>query len=351
MTAQPPPRKRRETCFWEPTYAPELVGVMKSGEWDFEHNRGPTKSFFDGASFDAFILNGGRRIFRNVTFTDCDFQGFFVSEAQIVFNGCSFINCDFGLTTWKNVKFSGCTFSRSSFGQTRFDNCEFRSCSWNCIGLSPNGTELNSTYFSNSSAVIAAAYTTTDANILVKHNANVSEQKVRLEQTKATVARRILKMLQIEGDERSFYDAVKTFQLQHARAERADAMYKVSNNQETILARFNSALRLIQWTLEGALLSILGYINAWGSSIVRPIMISMASLFIFFMLYRFALSPSEAAPALQRSFDIATLAGYTNYGREANRFTVGVQNIQLFTSILLYSITFATIVNRLSRVR
>jgi hypothetical protein len=324
---------------------------MAVGSWQFDHNSGPRLCMFNGADLKDHIDSGGTRVFRNVVFTDCDFQGYFQDSAQLVFDSCHFLGCDFGLTTWTNVKFSKCNFKSVSFGQTKLNNCEFRACAWERIGLSPNGTELNSTYVSNASALINAAFTNLDINILQSHNVDYNQQKYRLEHTKATVARRLLKLLQQEGDEEAFYDAVKTFQLQHASSMAAHAKGVIRTNSFFSASGSLAFITVLRWQLERVLLEVIGALNDWGASVMKPILASLVSLFIFGILYHTFCSPTKLASAFQRSYDIAMLAGYTNYGSESDSITILVQNVQLLISIVLYSVTFATIVNRLSRVR
>lgn len=351
MTAQGSIRRRRETCWWEPTYDPALVGVMAAGQWDFSHNRGPTRCHFDGADLTKEIKIGLSRVFREVVFTDCDFQGYFSHSAQLVFDNCRFIGFDFGLSTWINVKFSNCKFTRVSFGQTKFENCEFRSCDWVKIGISPNALEFTSTYFSSSAEFISAAFTNLDKDVLDKNKTNARDQTLRLEVTKATIARRILKMLQQEGDELAFYDAVRTFQLQHCRSGKSTATQTFFDVKEKKYTRALACLSIVSWTLEGIILRVFGAANGWGATVTKPVMLSVVSMLLFAGIYRLICVPTKVAPPLQRSFDISIIAGYTNYGSELDSITISIQNSQIFVSIILYSITFATIINRLSRVR
>lgn len=351
MPSQPVIRQRRATCWWEPTYDPSLVGVMTPGSWDFSHNIGPTKCQFEGTALATHLGTGGDRVIRGVTFTDCDFQGYFKHSAQLVFDRCNFYNCDLGLTTWTNVKFSNCTFDRVSIGQTRFENCEFRSCAWEKIGLSPNGLEFHSTYFSNTSDFISAAYTNLDASVLALNSASGRDQKLRLESTKATISRRILKMLQAEGDEIAFYDAVRTFQIQHAISRQALAIQRFHDSTEGYLSRASAPLSIAGWFAEQYILISFGWINNWGASVTKPATISVINFVSFALIYEFICHSTVSASAWQRSFDISILAGYTNYGKELDHVTILFQNINLMIAVILYSLTFATIVNRLSRVR
>lgn len=352
MDQKPQPRKRRETCWWEPTYDPSLVGAMETGDWAFSTGSDQRKSHFSGKDLVTLIEVTRNRVFRHRRFFDCDFQDNFKYSAQIVFDNCEFHNCDLSLTTWIDVKFSNCIFNRVSFGQSTFIDCEFRSCEWHNMGLSPNGTKLESTYISNSESFINSAATNLDPSVLEKNGTDASEQLSKLESTKATLARRILKMLQNEGDEIAFYEAVKTFQIQHAKFRVSDFQHKSKKNGIGKCEKAKLKFWAMTWSIEKNILKAFGYMNDWGASVVKPIYLSIANMMVFFGIYCIIPSSLENSESpLQRSFDISILAGYTNYGSEKFSIALLAQNIQILLSIILYSITFATVLNRLSRVR
>jgi uncharacterized protein YjbI with pentapeptide repeats len=306
----------------------------------------------------TYMKDSGARVFRNVTFTSCDFQGHFYNKAQIVFDHCHFVNCDLSLSTWENVKFSKCNFNKASFGQAIIKNCEFRSCKWSKIAISPNGTELFSTYFSNPSEFISAASTNLDTEVLREHAKSAEEQALRLQNTKATIARRILKMLQEEGDEDAFYDAVKTFMLQNATSEMASKtlgkLELKTLNKRGMSGCFKSLCLSFQWfawLLEREVLRIFGAINRWGASVTRPVGCMLVSFLVFSLIYEMFATTTISAGPIQKSFDISILAGYSNYHKEENIETYIMQNIQIIISVIFYALFFSTIINRVSRVR
>lgn len=247
------------------------------------------------------------------------------------------------------MKFSNCSFIKVSFGQTKIENCEFRSCIWEDIGISPNGLELSSTYLSNVSDFIAAAATNLDPVVLQANKADGQSQKLRLENTKATIARRFLKMLQDEGDEDAFYNCVRTFQLQHATSQMASARLRLRDRSLGLWTRSGAALAWVTWLGERELLRSIGCINGWGSSVIRPMLWIFGCIVAFSGIYSVSSTLLNVHP-LQRSFDIAIIAGYTLYGTEESLVTA-IQDIQLIISVVLYAVFFSTVVNRLSRVR
>ena len=219
------------------------------------------------------------------------------------------------------------------------------------IGLSPNATELEGTYVSNPEGLIKSAYTNLDPNVLQANNVRRSIQVGRLEETKSTIARMIFKNLQTVGDEEAFFRAVRTSQVQGARGWRFAALLKVQDGRAGWWVRATSVGSMLVWFAEEVLLRVIGAVNGWGASIARPIAISLICFLSFAVLYAFACAPTIQVSSIKRSYDIAILAGYTNYGLEQDFLTKVLQAIQVALSSLLYAITFATIIARISRVR
>lgn len=343
-------RRRRETCWWEPIYDPPVVHAIKDAKWSEVTEQVIQRRKLNGEDLSEFVSSGNRPVFKEITFEECDFQGFFKENSQIVFDNCKFLRCDFSLSTWENTKFSICGFSQSSFGQAVFKDSEFRSCKWKDLAISQNGTRLDSTYISNSGQLIASAWTNLDPSVLLEKDARKEKQIYKLEEAKATLSRRILKILQEEGDETAFYDAVKTAQLQHTDFRMNESLYKFNTTDDRKFLKYLNLATCLAWKIEKKLLIIFGYINNWGSSVTKPITFSFLNMILFCTLYSF-MSTSLDKSAPQRAFDISILAGYTNYGNETFRMISFAQNLHIAISIVLYSVAFATILNRLSRVR
>ncbi|HYI64931.1 MAG TPA: pentapeptide repeat-containing protein [Allosphingosinicella sp.] len=281
------------------------------------------------------------------TFVDCDFQGFFVFKTQMVIKGCSFEGCDLALTTWENVKFSSCTFRRSSIGQTTFRRCEFRQCHWEDIGFSSNETSFEHVLVTNPENLVASAYTNLDPQILSTKGITPQYQLYKLEGTRSTIARLLLRNLQDVGDEQTYYQAVKVFELHQAKARWSQAWYEFKFDKQK--SRLRSAISAGLWFADQTILRLFGALNGWGASVARPLSILVGTIFVFAMIYALLDRPEDDNPLL-RSFDIAVLAGYTNYG-SASGFILFLQAFQLSLSVILYTVGFATIVSRFSRVR
>jgi hypothetical protein len=289
----------------------------------------------------------GVSVVEGQTFTDCDFQGFFVFATQMILKNCRFEGCDLALTTWENVKFSRCTFRRSSLGQTIFKRCEFRDCIWENVGFSPNETTLEQTLVTNPEDCVASAYTNLDQAVLGPRGVRPEKQAYKLEATRSTIARILLRNLQDVGDEETYYRAVKVFELQQAKARRDRAIYNVKFGEDG--SRIRNSISAALWFCDEYFLRTFGALNGWGASVARPLGALGVSVLIFAAFYALLDSTSTDNPLL-RSFDISVLAGYTNYGSESGLIVL-VQAVQLAISVVLYTVGFATIVSRFSRVR
>jgi len=217
--------------------------------------------------------------------------------------------------------------------------------------LSPNEFLLEGTYFSNPFEFIDSASTNLDEEVLKSKNITPMEQKLHLETTKSTIARRLMKMLQEEGDEDAYYDSVKCFQLQHATSQISSIDLKFLKNR----LKFHNMLilRIARsiWWCEREVLRLAGFVNGWGISAVRPLVIAIVMFAVFGFFYNFLPTSLSSVSPWQRSYDIAIVAGYSLYGDENIFCAKVVQNLQIFVSIIIYTIFFSTVVNRLSRVR
>jgi hypothetical protein len=204
---------------------------------------------------------------------------------------------------------------------------------------------------SNPAKFVAAGYTNRDKTLLRQRKVSLITQVCKLETTKATIARQVLKSFEVSGDERSYYEAVKTFELQQAKGRVFDAFRMIFDKRSTLYNRMLSATSCIFWSVEGIILWTIGLITGWGASVLRPLLISLVLYIIFAIAYKYTSFPSLTIDPYQRALDISLLAGYSNYHLETDYRTVVVQNFQLIAFCLMYSLSFASILSRFSRVR
>lgn len=340
-------RKRRLSNWWEPFHEPGANQDFVDGEWDFKNNMKPTRTRFRPDN------TTDTKIFRDIHFYKCDFEGAF--DYRIVFIGCTFEMTDFGLTTFKKAKFTSCHFQSTSFTMCSLLDCEMRDCTFERINISGNETDLAKTLVTNPIAFFKGA------KAHVEHlpaEKSALKQKLKMVETKSTVARRIMATLSEEGSETSFYEGVKANTLLECRARMARSILAVMsafNNKD--LSYFKKLLIVLAQTFtlffaaaDLVLLYIMGAINAWGASLTRPLIFGSFIVFLFSLTYwLFGHSMSNSA---LKSLEIWFLFGYTKYANLSDSTTTSwVQISNAVAGLCWYAITIPTIVNKLTRVR
>lgn len=340
---------RRTQAWWEPSYDPHLESKLTLHEWKFNDSTGPRNSFLSSKSLSKICLDGQVQKFVNLTFEGCDLQGSFEHRPAIVFKDCRFYNCDFAYSDWYRVAFSKCIFKKCSFALTTFDDCEFRDCEWEEIGLQGSKTDFNRTFLNNPTEFINAGFSGSKGNHSNPRR-HAAYQSFRLEETKAQVARTLLHSHKEVGDDKTYYENARLHDTQELRAKIFSSFYQLRYGASW----FERArgFKVIPHILELALLNFLGLTNAWGATLLRPV-VGLTSIFIFFgLLYgNFETLGTESDP-WKRSFDITMIAGYTNYsGMNTNLYISIVQAIHLVLSIVMYTVFFSTAISRNSRSR
>ena len=110
-------------------------------------------------------------------------------------------------------------------------------------------------------------------------------------------------------------------------------------------------LRILMLYLEIFLISYFGWINKWGASVSKPIVVLCCISLLAACVY--STDPCVSwIKALGRSAEVASLAGYTRYNLDGLSPLIRfVEYIQLLVCLSVHSVLFATIVARISRVR
>ncbi len=346
----PAPRNRRVRSYWEPIYDPGTSETFEERSWDLNKDKGPTGYTFTADRLAVEISEANVSThFKGITFTECDFFGYFNQVGRVItFVDCTFIKCDFGLTTWEKTKFTNCRFISTSLTQATFDQCEFREIHWEKIGLSGNETRLFDCIFDHPEAFIQSAWTNTDLEVLRNHNKSHYYQLAKLENEKSVLSRIIFNGLQRVGTEEAFYQASKTNLRQQGRTKLSWNIYNYKNDNTK-----NSILKLIPifgvYT-ENILIDIFGFINNWGASILRPLLLMFLVIVAFSAIYYMFGYPYLSAFA--KSFEITLVAGYTKGAAAWVPPCVRlIEWMNLVFGIGIYTVLFATIVARICRVR
>lgn len=175
-------------------------------------------------------------------------------------------------------------------------------------------------------------------------------QFYRLEESKAHLSRTLLCSHEEVGDDKTYYATAKLHDLQQIKAKIYKRLYLAifKPNISNIL----STLFVVTGLIELVILNILGFANNWGETILRPVILLILSFILFSYIYKYLCLHSSCEAYFQKSFDLTTIAGYTNQVniKQSERLRI-TEGIQLVISIVLYTIFFATVVARGSRSR
>jgi hypothetical protein len=284
-----------------------------------------------------------------LTFSDCNIQGLFEHKLSMLFDNCRFHSCDFAFSQWYRATFRNCEFKNCSLSLSGFKECEFRSCTWSRIGFSGSKTDIVRTFITNPAELIRAGYSGCNPDRSGDRE-HVAYQRFRLEGTKAHLARTLLYSHELVGDDKTYYDTARLHDLQQTKSRISESYFNLR-----FASGFLNRLRglvVIFWLLEWLLLWLIGIINAWGSRLLQPLLVLLLSAILFGFLYQGMPSGDGIVNPWQKTFDIATLAGYTNQSNASQSVHLRFfENLQLAVSIFLYTIFFSTAVARLSRTR
>ena len=353
-----PPRSRRTRNHWEPFFDPDLNASFEERDWDFTGDKGPIHKRLSGTSLDQTSARPTK--FSRVHFETCDFSGHIGGGRTLVFEECRFTRCDFGLSTWNRVKFTRCLFEASSFSQSTLKHCEFRSSRWLRIGFAGSETIMTSTLIDNPGHFLDARWINLDAAFIEEHRNRQPEftsihaspllyEIAKHEATKEAMSRTLLENLRSVGSEDAFYEAGKANLIQRVRANIAWNREAVFNRRG--LSKAGAFVTYIGSHSELAVLVGMGWINAWGRSVVRPLTLLILTVLSFGLIYWHVFGLSGTA-AIAKAFEITSIAGYTRGAAQApSRWLRFAEWTNLVSSIVFYTVFFATAVARFCRVR
>ncbi len=348
---------KRKSAYWDAIYtnsSPQLT----IHDWNFTNNKGPASLVFEAGRLIDLIRKNNIKNYtcRDISFSTCDFEGRFEGE-EISFRKCKFTMCDFGGSFWKSVKFSECEFEGCSFTMVEFDSCQFYQCHWSKISISGTETKLLNTLITNPSEFNEAAFTCQDPVILSGKSKTAEYQLMRLENTKAKIARSVWKNSEGYGDESAYYSALKTATNQSIKSKKVEATYNFQKKKNKI----RNTIVILTCIIEYGILNASGFINKWGQSIVRPAMLGLFIMIGFGILY--AIFPGCGNPSagagdnvsrfisgIVQGFDITFLVGYTKYATFKLPLTEqALYALNAFMGLWWYAILVPTVINKLSR--
>lgn len=337
---------KRQRSYWEPVYAPHVSPSLHTFDWKTKNVKAIKECVCEADVLEA-TASHPRYSLKEFQFETCDFSGDF-NFTKFTFDRCVFLNCDFSDSFWFEAKFSRCTFKRVSFSTAILRNCQFLECKWEDIGISSTEMHLENCKVSNPYSFIQAAYTNLDPQVLKQNNTDPSYQGFRLEGTKAKVARVLLSNLQGQGDDESFYDAVKAYTTQAIKAKIHGQLHMARSS--VWYARPWRALLGSAYWLELILLTISGQVNRWGASVGRSLLYGALLIVIFSFCYSVSGIQATWAQSTLASLEITLLVGYTKYTSTQSDFAHQLTYAaNMILGIWWYSIFVPTVVNRVNR--
>lgn len=345
---EPRIRDKRKSSFWEPIYDPTDSNAFPYSQWPQAVNERCEHVTLSIRHFPWKLDD--KVVFSNVSFARCDFEGDF-TQFTPTFKGCKFESCDFGFSKWKRAKFKDCTFTSCSFSIATFEECEFRESRYTQIGLSGNETFLQGTTFTDPKGFLDSAYTCTNGSLLNEKGRSIEYQLMRLEGTKATVARTLLHSSSNAGDEEIYYNCVKLYQNLSITSKLMEAKNSLSEKpawDKSIL----SLLRIVNLKLEYLIINSVGWLNNWGASIAKPTLMGVLMVVVFSFLYWVSSIKPTMLGALSASIDISLLVGFTKQAN--NSLPMGTKfifSLNMIAGLIWYSVLLPTVVNRVSRIR
>lgn len=344
-------RQKRLLNWWEPVYNQDTP-EFQQGEWP----RSP--SSLTNLTFRKKVDGSGRVRVKGSIFNCCDFEDDF-TERTYLFEDCAFNICDFGGSRWKYSKFRSCNFHLTSFSVSTFLNCELRDCSFSKSGMSGNTTVITDTLITNPSSFLLSADIFPDQ---LPENVSEKYQNAHMIVTQSTLSRIIMDNLSREGSDESYYDAVKSRMLLSAKARYAPSLINLYGRRRSI--KFSDlkvsdmlgfvrigALKVGGFT-ESVILQGLGFMNAWGASISRSVLIGSLIMAFYASIYRFAYY-QEWAYSLLKTSEIFLLFGYTNHtsGEGVTDFQRFLALSNAFIGLVWYAVFITTVITKLTRQR
>jgi len=344
-----PVRSRRLKNYWEPIYNPGDDGEFFISDWAIDNKEYHRSRL--GANELYKSRKNGRIKFEKVIFFKCDFTGNFLSRKnKLEFANCQFDCCDFGYSSWKFAKFKNCEFHACSISMSSFDEVQFLNCIWKKIGFSGNETKIENIIMTNPEEFINSGYTNLDEWVLKQLGTENEYQQMRLEKTKAKMAKIIRNSLENQGDDDAYYEAVKVYLNQIIIYKIAKVKYYA--NKGGVINHLFCVLKLISYMIEKCIINMSGFVNAWGQSIGRPILTGIVIVLFFAILYYWLKIFTSCQRSLIASGEITLLVGYTKYAfKGMGKLKEILLALNMFAGIWWYSVFIPTVINRICRVR
>ena len=327
---------QRSSNFWEIIYSPNENNSYEKWEitdCDINTTIGKKNTWVDIGEFEKITTKHIKRF----NFDHVDFKGEFKSS-YMTFNECEFKSCSFYRSSWKNVKFRNCFFQETSFSISRFENCEFRDCKFKDISISGNEMKFINTYI-EPHRFITAAKTNLDRKVLKQEDVKAEYQIFKLEKTKSTAARMLLKMKPIKND-------IDTFMHAKRITRKSESFFLIKKNYHdvlfgSIMAKVFGLIRMALYFIEYLFIFAIGWLNGWGLKAGKSIVLGFLCTIVFSLYYYLHLFKHESfAICYLRELEYWFLFGYTMH--DVSEISL-IGKTVIFLNSLLGLFWFATI--------
>ena len=213
--------------------------------------------------------------------------------------------------------------------------------------MSGTETRISDTVVTNPEAFISAAYTNLDPDVLRQNNTNVSYQRMRLEQSKAKLARLLVSNLERHGDDKGYYEAIATYVDQGLISQLAEVRHKKFSKKNP----YWNSLLIGLYQLERFIINLSGKMNGWGRTVARPALIGACLIGVFGLLYS-QVGVESLPRSLMAAYDITLLVGYTKHATKNSPWLMELlYALNALLGLWWYAVFVPTVINRISRIR
>lgn len=364
--------------FWDVTYDKDVdiygfadARIYEIGELSLNHKQ--FQSYVIDFSYEKqepvertldSVKEKAERIYiENIQFNTCDFIGGNEGK-KITFRNCVFEKAYFGYSCLKDVNFEECKFSNTSFALTKFHRCRFDElCTFSEISISGGKTVFTESAIC-AGKLIDAIYIYATKEYCKKHpTKKIEQERSKMYESMVKLARNILESVSKNGDDDSYYNAVKQVHKLKIKEKHHKKLWEIRKNKsksffKLIFYPFHYAIVKCAMPIETFILKTFGFLNGWGASVFRCVLFGFSILTIFSMLYYFfgmePVQPGDTTfphviKSIIQSFDITFLAGYTKYVSAKDDYVFQLMCLaNMLLGLIWYAISIPTVINKIS---
>lgn len=315
------------------------------------------------ATLDSVKQKAERIYIEDIQFNTCDFIGGNEGK-KITFRNCVFEKAYFGYSCLRDVNFENCKFLNTSFALTKFHRCRFDElCSFSNISISGSKTVFTESVISAGKFIDAIYIYATKDYCKKNPTKKLDQERSKMYESMVKLARNILESVSKNGDDDSYYNAVKQVHKLKIKEKHHKKLWEIKKNTsksflKKCFSTFCYAGVKCIMPIETFILKTFGFLNGWGASVFRCVLFGFSILSAFSILYYFfgmesvhsedATFPHVIKSIIQ-SFDITFLAGYTKYVSAKDDYIFQLMCLaNMLLGLIWYAISIPTVINKIS---